>query len=57
MVKGLALTIGLNFVDPTHYAGWDGQLSACEYDAEDMTDVAKSRGFEVQKFTYKDCNV
>ena len=53
VVKGLALTIGLNFVDPSHYAGWDGQLSACEYDAEDMTDVAKSRGFEVQKLLTK----
>ncbi|HZL24395.1 MAG TPA: hypothetical protein VFC05_13805, partial [Nitrososphaeraceae archaeon] len=53
VVKGLALTIGLNFVDPSHYAGWDGQLSACEFDAEDMTDVAKSRGFEVQKLLTK----
>jgi len=53
MVKGLALTIGLNFVDPKHYAGWDGQLTACEYDAEDMTDIAKIKGFEVQKFLTK----
>ena len=57
MVKGLSLTIGLNFVDPTHYAGWDGQLSACEFDAEDMTDIAKSKGFEVRKVTYKNCNI
>ena len=57
MVKGIALTIGLNFVDPSHYAGWDGQLSACEYDAEDMTDIAKSKGFEVQKVAYKNCNI
>ena len=30
MAKGLALTIGLNSVDPKKYAGWDGGLIACE---------------------------
>lgn len=53
MAKGLALCIGLNFVDPNHYAGWDGQLNACEADAEDMTDIAKSRGFDVQTLLTK----
>jgi hypothetical protein len=50
---GLALTIGLNFVDPNHYSGWDGQLTACEFDAEDMTEIAKSKGFEVQSLLTK----
>ena len=49
MAWGLALTIGLNFVDPNHYSGWDGQLTACEFDAEDMIEIAKSKGFEVHK--------
>ena len=45
--KGIALTIGLNLVDPKHYQGWDGQLTACEADAEDMADIAKKKGFSV----------
>ena len=49
MVKGLALTIGLNAVDPRHYAGWSGRLQACEADAHDMADIARSRKFTVQR--------
>lgn len=45
MPKGVSIHIGLNRVDPAHYQGWDGQLTACEFDAEDMLAVAKSRGF------------
>jgi hypothetical protein len=41
------VTIGLNFVDPRHYGGWDGELNACEADAEDMTAIAESKGFDV----------
>ncbi len=44
--KGLSLNIGLNEVDPNHYGGWSGPLNACEADAEDMTDLAASQGFE-----------
>ncbi|MBA3522711.1 MAG: caspase family protein [Gemmatimonadales bacterium] len=46
--KGRALTIGLNSVDPKHYANWSGELMACEADAEDMADIARSRGFAVR---------
>ena len=48
MAKGLALTMGLNLVDPKHYGGWSGELSACEADAEDMASIAKSKRFEVK---------
>jgi len=48
MAKGLALTIGLNAVDRRHYEGWSGELNACEADATDMADVARSRTFRVQ---------
>ena len=48
MAKGLALTIGLNAVDPRHYAGWSGRLQACEADAHDMADIARARKFTVQ---------
>ena len=45
MAKGISLHIGLNRVDPAHYAGWDGALGACEYDAKDMAATAKKLGF------------
>ncbi len=47
MAKGVALTIGLNSVDPGHYQGWSGELVACEADANDMAQIAKSCGFGV----------
>jgi hypothetical protein len=47
MAKGLALTIGLNSVDPKHYCGWSGDLNACEADAQDMAEIAKSMKYKV----------
>lgn len=44
--KALSLHIGLNAVDPDHYQGWSGELSACEFDARDMAALAKSRNME-----------
>jgi hypothetical protein len=35
-------------VSPTHYSGWDGQLCACEADANDMANIAKHNGFEAK---------
>jgi metacaspase-1 len=46
MARGKSLHIGLNKVDPTQYAGWDGALTACEFDANDMKAIADSRGFD-----------
>jgi hypothetical protein len=48
MAKGMALTIGLNAVDPKHYGGWSGDLNACEADAADVADIAKAKGFKTQ---------
>jgi metacaspase-1 len=48
MAKGYALTIGLNSVNPEHYDGWSGDLTACEADSKDMADIAKSKGFSVK---------
>lgn len=45
MPNGLSLHIGLNLVDPAHYQGWSGPLTACEADARDMQAIATSRGF------------
>jgi hypothetical protein len=48
MARGISLHIGLNRVDPDHYDGWDGALTACEFDAEDMEEspevAASQRG-------------
>jgi len=53
MPKGLALAIGLNSVDPKHYGGWSGNLNACEADAQDMADIAKSKLFKVKMLLTK----
>jgi hypothetical protein len=53
MAKGIALSIGLNSVDPNHYSGWSGILNACEADASDLADIAKSRDFAVETLLTK----
>ncbi|OGP56158.1 MAG: peptidase C14 [Deltaproteobacteria bacterium RBG_13_52_11] len=53
MAKGRALTIGLNSVDPRHYGGWSGELNACEADAQDMAEIAKSKKFSVKTLLTK----
>jgi hypothetical protein len=42
--RAVSLHIGLNGVSPAAYAGWDGPLAACEFDAQDMAAVARSQG-------------
>jgi hypothetical protein len=54
MAKGIALTLGLNAVDPKHYGGWSGELNACEADAEDMASIAKAKKFQVTKLLTKE---
>ena len=49
MARGISFHVGLNAVDPDHYDGWDGALTACEFDANDMESLALSRGFETTK--------
>lgn len=44
MPIGLSINIGLNHVDPSHYQGWDGALAACEFDAQDLSNVAEQQG-------------
>lgn len=45
MAKGHSLHLGLNYVDPAHYGGWDGELRACEFDANDMAAIAQALGY------------
>lgn len=51
---GMALALGLNAVNPEHYAGWAGNLVACENDANDMAEIYKSRHFETTTLLTKD---
>lgn len=44
--KGLSLHAGLNLVSGAHYGGWTGELSACEFDAEDMAALARAQGIK-----------
>ncbi|WP_405604530.1 caspase family protein [Streptomyces sp. NBC_01410] len=46
MATGLSLHVGLNKVDPGQYGGWDGELVACENDANDMARLAREAGFD-----------
>lgn len=48
MAKGISLSIGLNSVDSGHYQGWSGPLNACEADAADMAEIARSSGFSAR---------
>jgi hypothetical protein len=54
MAKGMALTIGINSVDPKQYAGWSGELAACEFDAVDYANIAKSNNFQVKTLFTKE---
>jgi hypothetical protein len=45
-LTGVSLHIGLNSVDPKHYAGRSGDLVACEFDANDMAAIAKASGMK-----------
>jgi hypothetical protein len=44
--KAVSLHLGLNGVSAKAYAGWDGPLDACEFDANDMAKIAKSQGMK-----------
>src|SRR4051812_9156233 len=49
MAKGRSLHIGLNGVDASAYGGWDGKLTACEADANDMAAIADALGYDAHK--------
>jgi hypothetical protein len=45
MTKGISIHIGLNYVDPARYNGWDGELAGCINDARDLKAVADRLGY------------
>ena len=44
--KAISLHIGLNGVSAAAYEGRDGPLATCEFDANDMAAIAKSKGMK-----------
>jgi metacaspase-1 len=57
MAKGISIHLGLNAVDPVHYQGWSGDLNACEFDANDMAQIATMRGFTPNLILTKKCTI
>ena len=49
-----SLHVGLNAVDPHHYAGWEGILAGCENDAKSMQQVAATAGFSTHILLTRD---
>lgn len=47
--RGISVHIGLNSVNPEHYADWSGVLKACEADARDMDKLAERAGYRERK--------
>lgn len=54
MPQGISIHVGLNEVDPNHYQGWNGKLVACEFDADDMEQLAAENSFQTHKLLTKD---
>lgn len=46
--QGVAISIGLNRVNPEHYAGWTGVLKGCEADAQDLMKIAQAQKLDAQ---------
>lgn len=46
--KGIAVTIGLNVVDPQHYGG-AAPLRGCVNDANDISEIAADQGFDCKE--------
>lgn len=44
--RALSLHVGLNAIDPDHYAGSSGILYGCENDARAMRDLAEAQGYD-----------
>jgi peptidoglycan hydrolase-like protein with peptidoglycan-binding domain len=50
----MSIHIGLNHVDPSRYNGWDGALSGCINDAQDMKAIADGLGYQSRLLTDAD---
>ena len=57
--KGFGLHIGLNEVNSAYYVDengnpWDGKLTACEFDAQDMNNIIEPQGFKTKLLLTKE---
>lgn len=62
--SGMSLHIGVNFLDkkgyplkpehPDYPDGWDGCLASCEFDAEDLFELARKSGFDAKMLRSQD---
>lgn len=48
--KKVAVIVGLNYVDPKRYGGWDGDCPGCTLDARRLRDFYERRGVTVAAF-------
>ena len=55
--RALALTIGLNSVDPDAYGNWSGDLAGCVADARTYAGIAKRGGFEVRSLETSEAKI
>jgi hypothetical protein len=53
MKKGIALTIGVNFLDKIHYGGWSGALNCCENESMIMAKLLDGIGYNVANIRTK----
>src|SRR6266480_677075 len=54
MANARSIHIGLNNVNPDAYNGWDGALSGCINDANDMQAIADGLGYQSLLLTNSD---
>src|SRR6266699_5033976 len=54
MANARSIHIGLNNVNPDDYNGWDGALSGCINDANDMQAIADGLGYQSLLLTNSD---
>ena len=60
--SGMSLHIGINVLDKNGYPlkpehpdypdGWDGYLESCEYDAEELCELAREQGVRVTRIAH-----
>lgn len=52
--RAISLHVGVDSLDPKHYAGWKGELKSCENDADDMAAIARASGMKAHVLHTKD---
>jgi hypothetical protein len=45
--RAFSVHLGLNYVNPTNYGGWNGELAGCVPDSRNMAEMAERAGWQV----------